>query len=362
MYLRPRHRALWGDGTGEARSGQRQGAGQQMFKRTIFTSVVIAGVTLTLGMGPAQGNQGKSEAKAAAGAADKALLDAEAAAGRSAAGVVKGKERALQAIQANIARHVERNGGQHSFASFVDPDTGRIVVETDAPSGLLRALTAVGGDVEVRQASLTDAFSRKADTSPFWGGSGIKSGGAVCSSGFVVKKSTGVRYLTTAGHCFAQGAGVLTETGNLSVGSVVQRGPIPPYDMELIGGKSYGSSIFVGGVNSSTGNPVVAAADPVVNFTGYCTSGRTTGEQCGHKVVAVDAQVCTQTGCKSPVIRFQATSGSLPTNGDSGSPFYIKSGTNVHIRGMFIAMGNGYGYAEKWSRISSHLGVSIVTA
>jgi len=334
-----------------------------MFRKTIFTSVVIAGVTLTLGIGPAQGNQAKSETKAAVGEADRQVLDAEAAAGRAAGQADKGKERALAAIQANIARHVERTGTQNSFASYLDRETGRIVVETDAPEGLVRALTAVGGGaVEVRQASLSDAFSRKADTSPFWGGSGVKSGGAVCSSGFVVKKSTGTRYLTTAAHCFGLGANVLTETGNLSVGNVVQRGPIPPYDMELIGGKSYGSRIFVGGVNSSTGNPVVAAADPVVNFTGYCTSGRTTGEQCGHKVVSTTAQVCTQTGCKSPVIRFQATNGLLPTNGDSGSPFYIKSGTNVHIRGMFIAFGNGFGYAEKWSRISSHLGVSIVTA
>ena len=332
-----------------------------MFKRTILTTAVVAGITLALGLGPAQGNTAKSESGGVAGAADQRLLDAEAAAGRSAAAPSRGTQKALEAIQANIARHVERNGTQHSFASFVDPESGRIVVETDAPEGLTRALTAVGGDaVELREGTVSDTFSRKADVPAFWGGSGVKSGTSICSTGFVVKKASGTRYLTTAAHCFGLGANVLTETGNLSVGTVVQRGPLPPYDMELIGGKSYGNRIFVGGVNSSTGYPVVAAADPVVNFTGYCHSGRTTGEQCGHKVLSTSAQVCTGTGCKSPVIRFQATTGLLPQGGDSGSPFYIKSGTNVHIRGMVIAGGGGYAYAEKWSRISSHLAVSIV--
>jgi hypothetical protein len=70
--------------------------------------------------------------------------------------------------------------------------------------------------------------------------------------------------------------------------------------------------------------------------------------------------VCTQTGCKSPVISY---TGPVSQPGDSGAPFYVYSGdgTNVFIRGMNIAVGGSTSFAEKWSRISSNLGVSIVT-
>ena len=49
--------------------------------------------------------------------------------------------------------------------------------------------------------------------------------------------------------------------------------------------------------------------------------------------------------------------------GDSGAPFYVYSvdGANVFIRGMAVASGVTTSFAEKWSRISSNLGVSIVT-
>jgi hypothetical protein len=47
--------------------------------------------------------------------------------------------------------------------------------------------------------------------------------------------------------------------------------------------------------------------------------------------------------------------------GDSGSPFYVKSGSSAWARGINIASGNGVGYAEKWSRIQGRFGVNITT-
>jgi hypothetical protein len=272
----------------------------------------------------------------------------------------------VKSIQDQVARRAfSAKAKNYNYASYLDLKTGKVVLTTNAPASVTAGLTKqFPGLIEQRNEAVSDNFSRRADTSPFWGGSSIKSGGAVCSSGFVVQKG-GVRYLATAGHCFGVGAGVLTTDGNLSVGSVVQRGPFLPwpfqsFDMELIGGKSYGSSIFVGGTNSSTGRHVNGAADPVVGFTGYCRSGQTSGEQCGQTVTSVNAQVCTQTGCKSPVIAY---SGPVSQPGDSGAPFYVYSvdGQHVHIRGMNVASGGSTSYAEKWSRISSNLGVSIVT-
>ncbi|MCA1675688.1 MAG: S1 family peptidase, partial [Actinobacteria bacterium] len=305
-------------------------------KRTFLTTAVLSGLALTLGVVPAQSQPAKSDARAKQGPADERFLRAEAAAaGQSAARANPGASRALAAVQARIADHARANGNRQSFASFLDPATGKIVIETDAPADEVAKLAgAEAGLVEVRPGAVTDAYSRKSDVAPFWGGAGVTltKGTPWCSTGFTVKKSTGVRFMTTAGHCFSNGANVVTENGGVAMGTVSDRGPLPPYDMELIGGKSYGASIYLGGVDSSSSGPVVAAADPVVNFNGYCHSGRTTGEQCGHTVTSVTAQVCTQTGCKSPVIAF--TGGVLPQGGDSGSPFYYKSGTNIHIRGL----------------------------
>jgi hypothetical protein len=257
-------------------------------------------------------------------------------------------------------RSWHRDAGKHTYASYLDLTTGKMVLRTDAPSDVTQPLRSeFGADLVVQAGGPQDSFSRRADTQPYWGGSSIKSGGGVCSAGFVVKNSAGTRYMLTAGHCFALGATVLTTDGNASVGTVVRRGPIPPYDMELIGGKSYGSYVFSGGTNSNTGRHVISAGDPAVNFTGYCRSGQTSGERCGQRVTSVTAQVCTQTGCKYPVIAYDTGYPSQP--GDSGAPFYLPSGSDAHIRGMNIASGGGVSYAEKWSRISAHLGVSIVT-
>ena len=87
--------------------------------------------------------------------------------------------------------------------------------------------------------------------------------------------------------------------------------------MELLSGSSYAGRIFTGGVTSTTSIPVVSAGSASVGYNNYCHSGRTTGENCGHTAVSTNAQVCTQTGCKSPVIAF--TGGVLSQGGDSGN-------------------------------------------
>jgi hypothetical protein len=273
----------------------------------------------------------------------------------------------VDAIQAKVAKRAfSATAPEYNYASYLDLQTGKVVLNTDAPETVTAPLKKqFPGLIEQRDEAVRDTFDRKSDVPAFWGGSSIKSGGSVCSSGFVVKKPSGQRFLTTAGHCFGVGANVLTTNGNLSVGNVAQRGPFLPwpfqsFDMELIGGKSYGSSIFVGGTLSSTGKHVNGAGDPVVGFTNYCRSGQTSGEQCGETVTSVNAQVCTQTGCKSPVISY---TGPVSQPGDSGAPFYVYSGdgSQVFIRGMNVASGGSTSYAEKWSRISSNLGVTIVT-
>jgi hypothetical protein len=281
-------------------------------------------------------------------------------------------------IQKRIANYVAKHGTAHSFATFLNAKTGKLVVETDAPASLVSDLTdlsrvastsaaerQVAEQVSVRRRSASDNFHRRDDVPAFWGGAGLSAGGALCSSGYAVRNSAGTVFMTTAGHCYNVGATVLTESGLRTYGVVSNR-HLPtfngqPRDVELLGGQSYAGRIYTGGVTSTTSVPVFAAGEAVEGFTNYCHSGRTTGENCGHTAVDIDGQVCTGTGCKSPVIVFQG--GVLSQGGDSGSPFYVMdSSGRAWIRGHVIA-GNGVdtSFAEKWTAISPLLGVSIVT-
>jgi hypothetical protein len=377
-------------------------------KRSIFGSIAVSAMAVALTMGPAHGQAGKDEQPGKpASASDKRALAAEEAGRRasrfaaskgalgayydgskdehvvvvsrgsqtSAAEASRAVGAAVRIEQRDIAKEqVDRfqatvagrafhgDATKYSYASYFDVTTGKLVLDTNAPASVIESLSSeFAGAIDVRAGGVTEDFTRRADTSPFWGGSSVKSNGWTCTTGFVVKKSTGTRYLLTAGHCFEPGWNVYTSDGNLHVGSVVQKAPIASRDMELIGGKSYGRSIFVGGTNSSTGKIVEQAGDPVVNFVGYCRSGQTTGEQCGHKVTSVTANFCPTSGCKTNVIAY--TTGGASAGGDSGAPFYINSGSNVQARGIHVGRNTSTGtmYAEKWSVIAATLGVSIVT-
>ncbi len=296
-------------------------------KRTLVGAVIAATAALTvLTVGPAQGAPGK-DVGAAAAKVDQSLAQDRAAGAKVASSPAAAS--ALATIQTRIARYVAAHGTTYTFGSYVDSATGKIVL----------------------------------DIPPFWGGGGITSGGAICSSGYAVQNGAGTRFSVTAGHCFANGATVLTESGARTYGTVSNR-HLPTVtgdakDMELVGGQSYSGRIFTGGVTSSTSIPVVAAGTAFVGYTNYCHSGRTTGENCGHTANSINAQVCTQSGCKSPVIAF--TGGTMIQGGDSGGTFYAKDGSGAWIRGNVIATDGTTGWAEPWTVISPTLGVSIVT-
>lgn len=73
------------------------------------------------------------------------------------------------------------------------------------------------------------------------------------------------------------------------------------------------------------------------------------------------AQVCTETGCKSPVIAY--TGGTVQQGGDSGGAFFALSsdGTSAFIRVHVIAGNSSTGFVEPWTVTSSIYNVAIVT-
>jgi hypothetical protein len=303
---------------------------------------------------------------------------------------------ALARIQKRIAGYVAVHGTQYTFADYVDPTTGKIVLDTDAPAGLASTLTDLADapaeqrqaarQAQVRRKTIRNVSSanRRDDTPPFWGGGGISLGAfSWCSSGYPVKNSAGTVFMVTAGHCFNQGATVVTESGMNTYGTVSDQ-HLPKItgdskDMELIGGRPYAPNVFTGGVTSGTSIPVFGAGPAVVGYTNYCHSGRTTGEQCGHTVLSINAQSCSETGCVSPLIAYSG--GVINSPGDSGAPFYCYTTADtrttgncasnapsgpagIKIRGHVVQSSKDgtIGYAEPWTEVASTLGVSIVTA
>jgi hypothetical protein len=252
---------------------------------------------------------------------------------------------------------------RYGYSSHLDLQTGKVVVESPEPAAFEGLLKEHPDEVElVESKPIEDTFHRRDDVNPFWGGAAIQSGGSTCSTGFSVRKPSGARFITTAAHCYPLGAVVRTPTGTF-VGTVQQRGTLGSIffwinrDVELIGGQSYAARVYTGGVFSTSSKAVVGAGDPVAGFTGYCTSGQTSGEQCNQAVQSTSALACTQSGCKWPIIRY---TGGPSQPGDSGGSMYLPGASGqVFARGSVIA-GNGVSsFAEPWSRMSSAMGVSI---
>jgi hypothetical protein len=272
-------------------------------------------------------------------------------------------EAAATTIKGRIQAYVRTNGTAYTWAAFADVTTDRVQVQTDAPATVV---TPIVGEyaalTSVRRAAVEDLWSRRDDISPFWGGNGIVANGGGCSSGYTVRTPGNTRFLVTAGHCWGDNVTVKTEIGAKKVGVTLGK-TTTGMDSELLLGQSYQSAIFVGGVNSASGQSVEGAADPKAGFQSTCHSGRTTGEKCGHVVTSTLSLVCTKSGCKLPVTSF--VFGTMPDHGDSGSPFYVYSsdGSGVHIRGHIIAGSDDgvFGYAELFSKVASKYAVTIAT-
>jgi hypothetical protein len=283
-------------------------------------------------------------------------------------------EAALTAFQARIARYVQTHGTRYTFSDYLDPSTGQIVLQTNAPAAVVASLTdlpgaapaqrAAAGQVRVRPGAMSSTFNRRDDIEFYRGGAGITAAGAICSSGYSVTNSAGSTLMITAGHCFPVGFAVLTEAGR-TYGTLIERHLplLDATDVGILGQRPYWGAVYVGGPTSFLSIPVIGTSVPGIGLGGgtHCFSGRTSGEQCGFQVLSNTAQVCTELGCSSPVISFAGTP-NPPQPGDSGAPFYQRATSpsgefGALIHGHVIARCScGIGYAVPWSVVQPMMG------
>ncbi len=338
----------------------------------LATAVAVSGLVAVSGPAVAgPGDKGKDK-----GAVSQPLSHSKRPDVATAPATTAATKDALASINAQVRSYVAKHAGKYTFGTYTDARTGQIVIDTNAPADVVASLTSTATSkaattergaaslkVKVNKNKTSDLFHRRDDSPSFYGGGGLLANNALCSAGYTVTNSTGNRWMVSAGHCYAIGTRVNTESNLRYFGTVTNRALAslgqPGLDMELLNGQSYAGRIFTGGVTSSTSIPVKAAGSASVGYNNYCHSGRTTGENCGHTAVSTTAQVCTQTGCKSPVIAF--TGGVLSQGGDSGSPFYAKDSTGAWIRGHVIAGNGSTSYAETWNKVAARYGVSVVT-
>ena len=266
----------------------------------------------------------------------------------------------IDSIQATLASLRPSIPQTYTYASYFDPSQQKVVLQSNAPASSFATVIAEFGD-RLEYVSGFTLASRHSDSSPHWGGALIV-GPALgqpgylngCTTGFAVTYNR-VGYMLTAGHCFAQGVSTYNGPGlsGYYMGYVYWRAPAT-VDAELIGGSTYHGDIYT---SETAYKPVVGAGDPVVNATGYCASGVTSGTNCGHTDVSNTGQVCEGVYCLSNVSVF--TGGVIMQEGDFGGPLYLDGGTEVAARGENIAFTGSAFYAEPWSQLSNYFGITI---
>ncbi|MBK7820041.1 MAG: hypothetical protein IPJ61_02935 [Tessaracoccus sp.] len=262
----------------------------------------------------------------------------------------------LEALKTSVAGLAGAEGVY--FGLWYDAERDLVQVSGNLSEDALPEEPLRLGELRLETTEGGGRLSRSSDTSPHWGGAKIvkSTGGGPCSTGFAVKNSAGTKFMLTAAHCGA--LNTVWKSGSYTVGKIVKRAPYPTFDLALIGEKSYGTYIYMGG-STGSGTATGAAANPAL-YTKYCTSGSSSYENCDMDTLSLTGVLCAPDGCTSGLAVLVGISPVRP--GDSGGPLVLKGASKVYPRGIVIAGSGLTTYAERWGPIQSYFSVSSVTS
>jgi hypothetical protein len=218
-------------------------------------------------------------------------------------------------------------------------------------SNSVQALTAelTGVSTKAVYQPLSKDLSRQNDSSPWFGGSAIKSSTAsICSSGFAVKYQ-GSYALTIAYHCVGTGSNSWSTFGGTYIGNsgvpTTSSGTAIGVDTDLL----FPSSGVTGGyLFDGLPDLTTAYEKPVTgwghNYMGdyLCTDGANSGVHCNVKITELDTSVVGANGANRPDVDLgmqQSTSDIAAQDGDSGGPVFagVNNWTGDEARGTITA-------------------------
>lgn len=257
---------------------------------------------------------------------------------------------------------------EHMVIAGVDPEKYGVIFQVDALEPKQAATVADQIPAPVRfvveldkpLSEGQDANSRGIDEAPYNGGFryGISQTGnestyqGYCSGGFGVLLSSGDDMALTAGHCYPSGTTndemyVFTAAGGTvnflehaghfygskssmnSAGSSIKVGPDNDYhgDVAEVNVSSQGNattkSIWVGGWNTTTTDPVIGRSAPS-SGQALCLGGATSGQICGLQIVATNTDFTYGSGATVRNIDI-AQGSNCSTGGDSGGSIYYSN-------------------------------------
>lgn len=283
------------------------------------------------------------------GAVPGAVRAAADAAGRDVPVEVKAAKHSkteLDAAEKRIQEELTRRPGL-DFSMEIPADGSGVVLNTEGTvEDAKRKVPYVGLPVRVQQKkNPKPAFSRLADTAPFWGGARITrpATGALCTSGFGVSNSYGSKFILTAGHCGPVGSAWSNGNQSLNIGNAYSRHTA--YDVMLIPANA-GGRIYDGGVGTNEFSKDVVGAANVHMGEWLCASGSVSGAVCGFEINSFSVSYCSgMTGvwvCYSDLVSAPQKNGMVGVrSGDSGGPVFNLSGPNVIAKGIIQGAGNG---------------------
>lgn len=261
-----------------------------------------------------------------------------------------------------LQRVVDRIPKTAPFSSYTaglsrwaaDPATNRVEVGvTHLPTGAEAAqVQALFGDlVHLYLAPQYVPSGRFDDSPPLYGGDRITGGaGNSCTSGFAIRNLHGTIYTLTAGHCWAVGTAVSTNTYLSRVG--LRRWESGSMDNELLENIPGSPVVYTNRSGNIWDEPPVDRAVPVTSAADSCAGCQVFfgGSYTGKSLATLsgpkgNSRICLNASCSQyyDLINTQRAIGQsdICRHGDSGGPVYAFNASGITAVGIITAVGRG---------------------